>query len=296
MTGSALLFEQIHIEVARNATDDFNPFHDKNRWSNVLDNPFDGPILLGFQLECLIEQQMRLYREQHREFELIEARSLRFSNYFFRFLSAVKAGQDVDVVIGDSSFKEGDNPILGNRVSLHADGKAALTGRKRESRLPLTLPEADVSDLSDLRKVEDRSFVPGSDIFLKRKYLNTSNAKNFMSSSLVEQSDYIDEIINLVQFPEIFPCALLSNALLERAQQEGHDFEREPMIYSSHSITVDRVALAALHSNDSLHLLIRYTNPEQKTPVYDCFGVVGADTLLFRAQIKLMPLVQVQIW
>ena len=24
-----LAFEQVHIEVARNATDDFNPFHDK---------------------------------------------------------------------------------------------------------------------------------------------------------------------------------------------------------------------------------------------------------------------------
>ncbi len=46
----ALCFQQIHIEVARNATDDFNPFHDKNRWQNVASNPFGGPIVLGFKL------------------------------------------------------------------------------------------------------------------------------------------------------------------------------------------------------------------------------------------------------
>ena len=71
VTGNALRFQQIHIEVARNATDDFNPFHDKHRWHNVADNPFGGPIALGFQLECLIEQHMRLYRKQHGEDELI---------------------------------------------------------------------------------------------------------------------------------------------------------------------------------------------------------------------------------
>jgi hypothetical protein len=59
-TDNTLRFQQIHIDVARNATDDFNPFHDKNRWQNITDNPFVGPIALGFQLECLIENQMRL--------------------------------------------------------------------------------------------------------------------------------------------------------------------------------------------------------------------------------------------
>jgi hypothetical protein len=292
VAGGTFRFQQIHIEVARNATDDFNPFHDKNRWSNVLDNPFGGPILLGFQLECLIEQQIRLYRERQREIGLIGEQALRFSNYYFRFLRAVKAEQEVELVIQDSRYSGGDNPTLGNRVNLQADGKTALTGQKRESRLPLTLPEANLAGFGDLRSLKDRSFIPNSDIFLKRKFINTSNAKNFMCGSLVEQSDYIDEIEERVQFPEIFPCALLSNALLERAQREGHDFEREPMVYSSHSISVDRTVLATLRSNDALHLLIRPANPQQKTLVYECFGVVDPGRPLFLAVIKLMPLVQ----
>ena len=67
----AMHLDQIHIEAARNATDDFNPFHDKNRWRNIAANPFPGPIALGFQLECLIEEQIRRYREQQSEIDLM---------------------------------------------------------------------------------------------------------------------------------------------------------------------------------------------------------------------------------
>ena len=79
--------------------------------------------------------------------------------------------------------------------------------------------------MGDLNQVQDRTFLQDQDLFLKRKYMTTSNAKNFLSGSLVEQAEYIDEIAEKVKFPELFPCALLSNALLERAWQEGHDFE-----------------------------------------------------------------------
>jgi len=56
-------FNQIHIDVARNATDDFNLFHDRNRWLRINHNPFQGPIALGFQLESLIEHKIFLYRQ-----------------------------------------------------------------------------------------------------------------------------------------------------------------------------------------------------------------------------------------
>jgi hypothetical protein len=92
------------------------------------------------------------------------------------------------------------------------------------------------------------------------------------------------------QFPEILPCALLSSALLERAWQQGHDFEREPMVYKSHNICIDRNLMRDLRSNDPLHLLSRYSDPVTQTPCYDCFAVIGGDQLLLRARIELMPL------
>lgn len=290
MVADSFCFEQLHIEVARNATDDFNPFHDKNRWQNVVDNPFGGPIVLGFQLECLLEQQVRLYRAEHDEQAIIEAERLRYSNYDFKFVNAVRAGQSVEVAIKESRLTKADNLTLGNRVSLLADGRLVIAGHKRESRVPITRAAIDLTELGDLTTAADRSYISGSDLFLKRKYITTSNAKNFLSASLVEQSDYIDEIAERVRFPEIFPCAWISCALLERASQQGHDFERNPLVYMSHSISLDRTVLEQLKSNDSLHLLCRPVAPDGIAQVYECFGVLGADQLLFSALITLMPL------
>ncbi len=289
-----LRFQPIHIDVARNATDDFNPFHDKHRWQRIVANPFSGPIILGFQLECLIENQMHQYRASNGENALLEAHKLRYSNYEFKFVNAVLPGQDIEVLIKESQLKGDDDPVLGNRVSLKADGKLAVAGFKRESSTPLSPATIDLASLGDLNKITDRTFLdpaPGAqDIFLKRKFLTVSNAKNFLSGSLVEQSDYIDELDERINFPETFPCALLSSALLERAWQQGHDFEREPMVYRSHNLSVDRECLRQARSNDVLHLLSRHADPAAENHVYDCFGVIGTDRLLFSARIDLMPL------
>ena len=77
---------------------------------------------------------------------------------------------------------------------------------------------------------------------------------------------------------------------MERAWEQGHDFEREPMVYKSHNFSVDRQCLQQARSNDALHLLSRYADPNAKTPVYDCFGIIGSEELLFTARIALMPL------
>jgi len=47
-------FSQLHIDVARNAIGDFNPFHDPVKWHRIQGNPFGGPIVMGFQLEMLL--------------------------------------------------------------------------------------------------------------------------------------------------------------------------------------------------------------------------------------------------
>ena len=47
-------YQQIHIDAARNATDDFNPFHDQKKWNRIHGNPFGMPIVLGFQVDTLI--------------------------------------------------------------------------------------------------------------------------------------------------------------------------------------------------------------------------------------------------
>lgn len=287
----AYTFTPLHVDIARNSTDDFNLFHDKMKWQEVHHNPFGGPILLGFQLEMLIEGAVQQHRREHDEQQLIEDQQMHFSNYQFAFANAVRPHQNVEVLIKKSQLGETDgNRTLSNRLVVKADGKLSLMGFKKESQHPLTLADAELPDLSQLSRSTDREFLPGTDYFVKRKFMTTSNAKNFLCSSLQEQSEFINEVEGKARFPEIFPCALLSSALLEKAKLEGLDFKREPMVYSSHKISIDRRQLNRLQSNDCIHILILQRPVESLETEVECYGIINGQNLLYRALISLMPM------
>lgn len=295
---SPLRFLQIHIDAARNSTDDFNLFHDKNKWARIQGNPFGGPIALGFQLECLIEDQLRLFRERNNENSIIEDNHLRFSNYQFTFASVVRPEESVQVEIKKSQLKLEENATLSNRIAVKNERGIVIFGFKKESQVPLFLFDADLSSLPDLAHHPDRSYIKDTDLFYKRKFMSNGNAKNFLSGSLADQSAYFDELEDRVRFPEIYPAGLISCVLLERALNKHHDFEKEPMVYTSHNISVDRDLTKALRSNDVLHLLVNepqaITADESSASVtqylHHCFGLLGSGAILFRAEITMMPL------
>jgi len=295
---SADVFTQLHIDVARNSTDDFNLFHDSKHWHKIKDNPFQGPITLGFQLESLVEDKISRFRRLANEQDLLVQQGLHFSNYQFAFANAVKAGQLLEVEIKPSQFKSQPAAVLSNRIMVKSDGNLALLGYKKETTEPLYLADADFSGYGDLRQQADRSFL-ASGYFLKRKFMTTSNAKNFLCGSLRDQSEFFDELQDRVVFPEMFPCALLSSALLEKALKKRHDFEKNPMVYTSHKISIDRRLLAGLKSNDALHILIKPSENSAEHDFgeasataldYECYGLVDDNAMLFRALISLTPL------
>lgn len=297
---SELTLLPIHIDAARNSTDDFNLFHDKNKWQKIKNNPFAGPIALGFQLECLIESFINRYRRSHGEYTFLDEMRLYYSNYQYTFADVVKPGQRLKIDIHPSRRQTEDEVLLGNRVALYADERLALRGYKKETRGPLYLSDLVFPDDLRVSDLKDRSYINGSDVFVKLKHMNTGNAKNFMCGSMVEQSEYIDEIENTIHFPESFPTALISCALLERARMEGHNFEEEPMVYTSHKISIDRRVHNKLASNDVLALLV--SAPEQRSEnsglsnstgnqrLYNCQCFTQSSELLFGAQIAMMPL------
>lgn len=299
MKDQVFVFDQIHIEAARNASDDFNLFHDKRKWLQVTHNPFKGPIVLGFQLNTLIEYQMRLYREAHHEDRIIAENQLRFSNYQIIFVNALRPKQDVTLDIRKTLINTIPDLTLTNRVSLKANGKTILLGYKKETQTPLFLAGESFQELPDLSVLPDKSIVPGTDFFLKRKWMHNGNVKNFLSGSLAEQADYFDELAELANYPEIFPCSLTSGALLEKALLEKHDFKRNPMVYTSHDISVDRVLLRQIKNNDMLHILVRQLpeSPENTLNhshvmlrTYECFGLLQDQQVLFRIKLNLAPL------
>ncbi|MFM8342210.1 MAG: hypothetical protein ACKN9F_08330 [Methylomonas sp.] len=302
MKDPVFIFDQIHIEVARNASDDFNLFHDKHKWLQITHNPFKGPIVLGFQLNTLIEYQMRLYREAQHEDQIIAENQLRYSNYQITFVNALRPKQEVTLDIRKTLINTIPELTLTNRVAMKANGKTILLGYKKETQVPLFLANEDLSQLPDLSKLPDKSMVPETEFFLKRKWMLNGNVKNFLSGSLAEQSDYFDELANFANYPEIFPCSLTSGALLEKAQLENHDFKRNPMVYTSHEISVDRWSLEQIKNADKLHILVRQlpesadntlNNTSIMLRTYECFGVLENKAVLFRIKLNLVPLQEI---
>lgn len=300
-TESALRFEQLHIDVARNASDDFNPFHDPKRWEQIRDNPFGGPIALGFQLEFLAADRIARQRRSNGEEQRIEAHGLHFSNYEFRFAAALRAGEPFRLEVKDTRDRIAEGGGLSNRLVVRKyDGHLVLMGTQSETREPRFIPEVEFPHLPSLQHLPDRIHPPGTSYFLKRKFLNTSNGKNFTIAALGDQHDYFDELSDRVQFPPLFTASMLSCALLEKGSASGHDFAADPLVYTSHQISVDRRLQSKLRSNDPLHILVDGPLEEPTSKGlgrsaveqlhYRCFGLAHGDRILFRAQVQLAPL------
>lgn len=280
-------FSQLHIDVARFATDDFNLFHDPHKWHRLHGNPFGGPIVLGFQTETWLAEAVADYRRTHGDPAMLEG--LRFSNYQINFAAALKPGQRFGLVIKPSQWDQ-TRKVLGNRILLRSDHGIVLVGHHKLSREPTILPDCSPDNLPDLASCPDRCELGG--YFLKRKFMMTANAKNFLLGSLVDPARYFDELEGRVEFPEMFPVSYISCALLERAWHFGHDFERAPMVYTRHEISIDREMAARIASNDPLHVLVAPKGEDGGRARFLCLGLSGSG-LLFRGMIELMPLQEI---
>jgi hypothetical protein len=292
-------FRQIHVDAARNSTDDFNPFHEPRKCRRIRGNPYPGAIVLGFQLEQLLEHALDLHRDEHGEREFIARHALHYGNYELTFANALLPDEPFWIEIKPTLART-DPPALANRVVIRKDAGMVMIGHKRETQRPLFLAGHAFDALPDLRRAEDRAFLPGTGWFLKRKFMNTGNAKNFAAGSLCDQGYYFDELEERVNFPDMFPVSLLSCALLEKAMQERHDFMADPMVYLSHRISVDRRLARSVRSNDVLHVLVEGPHAAGGEKgmgqsgvtrrAFNCIGVMRGAQILYRAEVQMAPL------
>lgn len=296
-------FNQKDIDVARNATDDFNPWHD--RWRcDFPGNPFKGPIALGFQLEGLVEFLTTVKRIQEDNGSVAHDSELDFVNYSVTFRDAVSVDEKVYAEVGNTKVNE-DGSVSNSfsvKSNVEVNGKARslakLKGRRVDTKEPIYLPDADFSGVN-LSKPHDKLLVPGTDYWLKSKHLNTGNAKNFLNGCGVEQYFYFDEINERVRFPDLFPVSFVSGALLQKGLSENYDHSSQPMMYTSHRISVNRRMAEGLLSNARVNILISKPETVQhelkinQDIMYRCYGVMPDGNILFRAEIYLTPLQQV---
>jgi len=279
-----ITYTPFHIDVARYASDDFNPFHDKHKWQQIAGNPFGGPIALGFQLGAWLLEAVRDTRQQAGV-----AVTHRYSTLQIRYVDAVRAGDMLSAIV-KPAFPESGGDGLSSRFVMKRNGRTAVLGSLRSSdRAPATLPDEMAFALA-LDRLPDRSVVPDGAWFLKRKFMLTSNAKNFLSAAGVDAFRYFDELGDRVRFPELYPASLLSSALLERGLHHQHDFIRRPMVYSHHLITTDRTVLERLRSNDRLNLVVSEEADSDARLVHQCYAFTARGERLFQAEIGLVTL------
>jgi hypothetical protein len=287
-------FQQFHVDVARNATDDFNPFHDPHRWHHISENPYGGPIVLGFQLAALADSLIEMQRQSEGGGSDREAR---YSNYEFRFAGALRPGEPFTAHARPSARTTAGVPRALTRVLLRKQtGEPILLAGRTDSSQPVHRDVWQNCRPQPIGKTKDRSYLPDGRFFLKRKYLSTSNGKNFLLGSLIDQFRYFDELSERVRFPPMYTASLISCALLERARAEAYDFEGEPQVYVAQRIAVDCEIQQALRSNDRIDLLVDaptsgaegkgLSQARVDQQVRHCLGVVAKRGLLFCAQVQ----------
>ena len=168
-------------------------------------------------------------------------------------------------------------------------------GFKSHSKHPLFGESVDfVAALSD-RTMNDRMPIEETPWFYKRKFSTNSDAKNFLISGGVEQSDYFDDLANINNYSETYCCGLLSCALLERAKTEGLNFLKNPMVYTQQKMSVHTGNLSLLRSAQPMHYIVDtpVENPETQHVNYRCWALNQDYELLVQAELSLAPLLAI---
>ena len=197
------------------------------------------PLHLGFQLACFVESNIKDFYKTLEQDIGQQISGFPYSIYELTFAGVVKPGDELDIKLRKGKLSESDEGLVySSRLALKANDKTVLLGYKRDADIPLITTPDDLPTIEQVNQIADRNFC--GEYFIKRKFMIVGNAKNFLTSAFAEQSDYIDEFIDKVSFPESYPLSLISSALLERAQAIGHDLIIDPMIYTSQKLSIDK--------------------------------------------------------
>jgi hypothetical protein len=292
-------FQQIHIDGARNSTDDFNPFHDPHKYQDIRGNPYQGTIALGFQLECLIEYLVNLHRDAQGEHGFILENGLHFGNYQLTFANALLAGEAFRVEV-KPTVKKLNPPSLSNRVVVRKSDSMVILGHRRETLEPLYSPDDGFLRIATVMSQQQQATLADPHYYMKRKHISAANAKNFTTGSLCDQYYYFDVLENRVNYPAMYSCALTSCTLLEKAMSEKYDFMANPMVYMAHNISIDRRLSLSLRTNEELRIVVHgpqiiagekgLGKSELTQQLFCCLGLIRDNQPLYYAEVYMAPL------
>jgi len=210
-------FGQIHIDVARNSTDDFNPFHDPHRFDRILatPTPADRP-----RLSARVPLPVfpgRASAVAVRRPGCAGGATLSQLQFHLRPTPCARRSP----ARSSQADRPEDRPArIVERVLVKKSGRAVLLVRIRDTPEPVVVAAGDLPLAVDLRWLRPRG-AAGHAMVPHKRSSSTRPTPRTSRRSAVDQALLLRRDCREGPLPRALPCALASCALLEAGLERG---------------------------------------------------------------------------
>jgi|GEM_PF-5923434 len=271
-------FTQSDVDTVRSISDDANPIHDPEKWSKVQNNPFDGPIVLGFQLVELAARATSsplLHQAQCAKKSRPPSRRTVINRYRVTFLNAVKANETVDIKA--SATRHLDCGVTTRQRFVARSGSSIVLKGYRE----IVMATEDKRDdmFADVGQGGERStvgMIGSRAVMTTEKLLSTTHASRFAKAC--GDSTHDNNVHGLRGLAsDIYPVSMTSGALVRYAISSGWDLSVRPFVYKSQDIRIDSSRLSQMSTSTAITLQTQLQNSAEDSMT----DAMGTDDFAF---------------
>ena len=251
-------FTQSEVDTVRSITDDGNPIHDPDKWHNVQNNPFDGPIVLGFQLVELAARatsDSALGQSAYTKAARPVHQTTIYNRYRVTFLNAVKADERVEMTA--SAVRRLDS-VGSSRQRFVARTCESIVMKGYRETVTESSGNTDYmfDGIEPINGSGGSNAVQHHSVMTTQKLLSTAHARRFATAC--GDSNHQNNVHGLRGLAsDIYPVSMTSGALVQYASSCGWDLSVRPFVYRSQDIRIDSSRLDGLSTNTAITLQTR---------------------------------------
>jgi len=251
-------FTQSDVDSVRSISDDGNPIHDPSVWYKVQNNPFDGPIVLGYQLVELAARATSdsiLNESQYRANASSTPHDGIYSRYRVTFLNAVRPNENVEMKASAIRKIESEE-VVRQRFVARSAGTIVLKGYRETVVGNSENTDYMFAGIDQRERFGRSSAQTDGEVMTTEAQLSTSHARRFAKAcgDSVHQNN-VHGLRGLAS--DIYPVSMTSGALVRYAINSGWDLCARPLVYRSQDIRIDSSRLMGLSGNTAISLQTR---------------------------------------
>jgi len=293
-------FTQSDLDSVRSISDDGNPIHDPSVWCKVQNNPFDGPIVLGFQLVELAARATSdtfLNESRYKASANSAPHSGVYSRYRVTFLNAVLPNVNVEMKASPVRKIESEK-TLRQRFVARSAGNIVLKGYRETVVGNSENTDYMFSGIDQGERLGSSSAQPDGEVMITETQLLTTHARRFAKAcgDSVHQNN-VHGLRGLAS--DIYPVSMTSGALVRYAINSGWDLCARPLVYRSQDIRIDSSRLNGLSGNTAISLQTRRDTSHRGTQTNEmgasdfafvCTGTMSDGSVLFCVRLVVSAL------